>query len=302
MKKLAILYAFIAAFLYALNAPMSKLLLEKISPILMASFLYLGAGIGVLLIFCFQRINLKVSRNPKLLIQEESLAKKDLPYIVAMIVLDVAAPIFLMTGLRFTTSANAALLNNFEIVATSFIAFSFFKEKISQKLWIGIIFITIASIVLSFEDIGHFSNSITFSKGSILVLLACVCWGFENNCTKKLSVKNPLQIVIIKGLCSGLISLILALLQGERINNISTSYGYILFALVLGFFAYGLSISFYIYAQRNLGAAKTSSYYAVSPFIGSALSLIIFKQIPSVSFLIAVIIMCIGTYLVTKSS
>ena len=77
--------------------------------------------------------------------------------------------------------------------------------------------------------------------------------------------------------------------------------GYIALALILGFVAYGLSIYFYIYAQRDLGAAKTSTYYAISPFIGAALSLIIFREFPSAIFVIALIIMAIGTYFASTS-
>ena len=69
--------------------------------------------------------------------------------------------------------------------------------------------------------------------------------------------------------------------------------------LLLGFVAYGLSIVFYIYAQRELGAAKTSAYYAIAPFIGVALSLVIFTEIPSLYFLIALVIMIAGTWVVT---
>lgn len=199
-----------------------------------------------------------------------------------------------MIGLTMTTAANASLLNNFEIVATSLIALYIFKEKISKHLWIGIIFLTAASILLSVEDYSSFS----FSVGSIFVLLACIFWGFENNCTKNLSSKNPLEIVVIKGFGSGIGSLLIAAVT----NELSFNMQYIFSALLLGFVAYGLSIFFYIYAQRYLGAAKTSAYYAVSPFIGAVLSLIIFRELPSASFLAALFIMAIGTYFVSSES
>ena len=73
----------------------------------------------------------------------------------------------------------------------------------------------------------------------------------------------------------------------------------ILGALGLGFVAYGLSIVFYIYAQRELGAAKTSAYYAIAPFIGVALSLLIFAEIPTFSFVVALLVMIAGTVVVT---
>ena len=74
----------------------------------------------------------------------------------------------------------------------------------------------------------------------------------------------------------------------------------ILLILLLGFIAYGLSIYFYVYAQRDLGAAKTSAYYAVAPFIGVLLSLIIFREIPGVMFFIALAIMILGTWLINR--
>lgn len=146
-------------------------------------------------------------------------------------------------------------------------------------------------MILSVQDMSSFS----FSAGSIFVLIACTCWGLENNCTRMLSSKNPVQIVVIKGIFSGLGSLVIALCTGEQFPNAVS----ILLALALGFVAYGLSIMFYIYAQRELGAAKTSAYYAIAPFIGVALSLIIFTELPSVSFVVALLIMIAGTYVVT---
>lgn len=281
-KKIAIFYAILAAALYALNAPISKLLLTQIPSTMMAGLLYLGAGIGIFFMEKLKKNN-----------DELPLTKKELPYTIAMVVLDIAAPIFLMIGLTKCSAANASLLNNFEIVATSLIALFIFKEAISKKLWVAIIFVTVSSILLSFEDM----SSLAFSWGSLFVLFACVCWGLENNCTRMLSSKNPAQIVIIKGLGSGLGSLFLSFMIGERFTGI----GYIVLAFLLGFVAYGLSIYFYIYAQRDLGAAKTSTYYAISPFIGAVLSLIIFRELPSVIFMVAVVVMAIGTYLASTS-
>jgi len=278
----AILFAILAAALYAISSPVSKLLLRQVSPTFMASFLYLGAGIGMSLIGLLRRVN-GTERV------EMRLTVKELPYTIGMVILDIAAPIFLMIGLTTATPENVSLLNNFEIVATSLIALLIFKEQITKRLWGAIVLITIASMILSIENM----NSFSFSIGSIFVLLACTCWGLENNFTRKLSIKDPLQIVVIKGFGSGIGSLLIALAIGERVSN----WAYIFATLLLGFLAYGLSIFFYIYAQRHLGAAKTSAYYAVAPFIGAGLSLIIFKDVPTLSFLIALAIMIVGTYL-----
>lgn len=283
----ATFFAVLAAALYAINLPISKLLLKKIMPAMLAALLYLGAGIGLSVVGIIRR---KAGKAQK----EALLTRKELPYTFGMVILDIAAPILIMIGLTMTTASNASLLNNFEIVATSIIALFIFKENISKRLWLGIALVTIASIMLSVEDVSSFS----FSIGSIFVLLACVCWGFENNCTRNLSSKDPLEIVVIKGFGSGIGSLVIAIVIGE----FSFDFLYCMLALLLGFVAYGLSILFYIYAQRFLGAAKTSAYYAVSPFIGTALSLIIFKEKPSAVFMISLAVMILGTYFVTKDN
>lgn len=280
--KSGICLALFAAALYAINSPLSKLLLDYLPPTLMAGFLYIGAGVCMLALALLRKVR-KTERT------ETKLTKRELPYIVAMILLDIAAPVCLLLGLKSTTAANASLLNNFEIVATAVIALVVFKEKINYRLWLGILFITLSCMVLSFEDL----SSLQFSYGSLLILLACVCWGFENNCTKKISSKDPLEIVLLKGIFSGLGSLLIGFIIGERITVLWS-----VFAVIgVGFVAYGLSIFFYVHAQRILGAARTSAYYAVSPFIGTLLSLVIFREIPHYTYFIALALMIIGAWL-----
>ncbi|MBQ3017116.1 MAG: DMT family transporter [Clostridia bacterium] len=281
-KLLAIFFAILAAGLYAINIPLSKLLLGHIEPTMMASYLYLGAGVGIGAVFLFTR--------RKATEEYDKIGKKDIPYVLGMIALDVAAPILLMFGLLDSASSNASLLNNFEIVCTSLIALLFFKEVISKRMWIAIGLITLSSFFLSFDDVGAFR----FSWGAILVLSATLCWGLENNCTKNLSNKNTYHVVFLKGIFSGLGSLFVALVLGERFAKI----GYFALALLLGFVAYGLSIFFYIRAQGIIGAAKTSAYYAIAPFIGTLLSFAIFKETPTWTYLVGLLIMILGTVIV----
>lgn len=286
-KSIATIYAILAAALYAINVPVSKKLLNYVEPTMMASFLYLGAGLGLLIYGLFQT---RISKDER----KERLTKKELPYTVAMVVLDIAAPILLMLGITMTNSANVSLLNNFEIVATSIIALVIFKEIISKRLWFAIVLVTVASIVLSFEGV----DSFTFNQGSLFVLGACLCWGFENNCTKMISNKSSVEIVIIKGTFSGLGSLVVALVVGETFPAVK----WLICVLVLGFVAYGLSIHFYIMAQKELGEAKTSAYYAIAPFLGVAFSMLLLNERPGIQFYLALLIMIFSTYLMIKDT
>lgn len=280
-KLKAIMFAFLAAVFYAINVPISKVLLQHVGPTTMAALLYLGAGIGIGMMSLF---------NKKDREKAESLTKAELPYIVGMIVLDIAAPIFLMLGISYGSSANASLLGNFEIVATTVIALILFKEAVTKRLWLAIGLITLSSILLSFEG----TDSFHFSYGSLLVIMATVCWGLENNCTRELSSKSTYQIVMLKGLCSGLGALVISLIKKESFPG----FGYIAIALALGFVAYGLSIFMYVRAQNVLGAAKTSAYYAVNPLIGALLAFVFLSESLSWMYVIALIVMVIGSALV----
>lgn len=257
----AICLALAAALFYAINVPFSKMLLNNISPTFTASFLYLGAGTGVGLMYLFHYKN----ESPK-----ERLSGSDMPYVAGMVILDIAAPILLMSGISLGTSSNASLLGNFEIVATTLIALLIFKERVSPKLWTAIILITAAGIILSFDG----DDSARLSAGSLFVIGATVCWGFENNCTRKISNKSTHQIVTIKGFFSGAGAFLVAPAVGEK----PPEAVYAALTMTLGFIAYGLSIFTYIRAQKTLGAAKTGAYYAVAPFIGIFLSFMILGE------------------------
>lgn len=280
-RMIAIGYTILAAVFYAVNVPVSKVLLREVGPTTMAALLYLGAGVGIGMLSLFSRNSWEKS---------EPLSKKDLPYVIGMIVLDIAAPIFLMLGISYGSSANASLLGNFEIVATTLIALFIFREAVSKRLWAAIALITLSSILLSFEG----TDSFRFSYGSLFVLLATVCWGFENNCTRNIASKSTYEIVVLKGIFSGLGSLLIAFTMRESMPGT----GYAVVALLLGFVSYGLSIFLYVRAQRVLGAAKTSAYYAVAPFVGAFLSFVFLKEQLSWKYLTALAVMIAGSALV----
>lgn len=277
----AIFYAILAAALYAVSIPLSKLLLRHVSPTMLAAFLYIGAGTGMVMMGAIRKRS-----------SEEPLQREDVRYTVAMVVLDILAPILLMLGLKYSSAASASLLNNFEIVATAVIALLFFGEAIGKRLWCAIILITLSSILLTLDT----ADGVSFSFGSLLVLGATICWGVENNCTRQIADKDPLQIVMVKGVGSGLGALVVALVIGEKFASVE----WIVATMLLGFLSYGLSIYYYTYAQRIIGAARTSAYYAVAPFIGAVLSMLILGERPELLFFIALVIMFAGTFIASK--
>lgn len=280
-----ILQALLAALFFGASAPIAKLLLGDVPPVLMAAFLYLGSGTGISLIKLYQRL----TRNQK----EAGIRRPDMGWLAGAIISGgILAPIILMISLQNTPASTASLLLNFEGVGTTLIALFFFRESISRRALGAILIITLASIFLSTD----FSSGFGLSLGAVGVIGACVLWGVDNNFTRNISAKDPLTIVAWKGLVAGSFSLLLGLGLGQQLPD----FGLILRILLLGFISYGLSTMLFIYSMRGLGAARTSALYGTAPLAGVILSILIFRDPLTPLFLLAAVLMVAGAYLLAN--
>ncbi len=279
--------AILSAVLFGVSAPLSKLLLREIDPIPLVAFLYIGSGAGL---WIFQRLERLIAKQEH---EEASLSKKDIPWLVGAILSGgVIAPILLMFSLRITPASTASLLLNFEGVATALIAGLFFSEYIGKRVWISILLITLASILLSWNFTGQWGLSI----GAIGIIFACFCWGIDNNFTRNISSKNLFSIVIIKGFSAGFFSLFLSLLLKNSIPDLKI----ILLVMLLGCLSYGFSLVLFVLALRNIGSSRTSAFFGTAPFIGAALSFILFKDTPNIMFIISLPLMIAGAVFLLK--
>lgn len=282
MKKstLGIVFAILAALCYSLVNPINKLINSDISPLFSAFMLYFGTFLVGLIYFLVQIIFKKYQ-------SKDNLEKKDIPYLLLAILFHSGAAISLMFGLTYLSSSNASLLGSFELISTSLIAFLLFKENISKWLWIGIIFIFSACVIISLGDL----ENLNFSIGSILCLISPICFGFANNFLKKISHKNPAISIGLIGLGGGLISLIVGFIVGERF----VSFTPVIIEVSVGMISYGIALVLFIYAERFVGASKTSAFFSLAPFIAIILSLIIFQEVPNYTFYIGLGLLVIGT-------
>ncbi len=280
-----ILQALLAAVFFGASAPIAKLLLGDVPPILMAAFLYLGSGTGISLIKLYQRATAKQ--------KEAGIKAPDVKWLAGAILSGgIIAPIILMISLKNTPASTASLLLNFEGAGTTVLALLFFHESISRRALIAVAVITLASIFLSTD----FGNNWGLSLGALGVLSACLLWGLDNNLTRNISAKDPLTIVAWKGLVSGIFSLLLGLALGQQLPALTI----ILSILLLGFISYGLSTMFFIYSMRGLGAARTSALYGTAPLVGVVLSIVIFRDPITLVLIIAVLLMMAGAYLLAN--
>jgi drug/metabolite transporter (DMT)-like permease len=285
---LPIIQAIFAAILFGASAPLSKVLLGELDPIPLAGFLYLGSGLGAVIVMLFQG---KRGKGQNL---EAQLTRPDFPWLSGAIIAGgIIAPIFLLIGLRITPASTASLLLNFETVATAMIAGLIFKEAIDKHIFWAIALITFASILLSWSSEGW-----GFSPAALLILAACFFWGLDNNFTRNISSKDPLVIVSIKGLVAGSFSLILALILGNPFPPMMI----ILLALLLGAICYGLSIYLIILSMRHLGSTRAYALFAIAPFAGMLLSFLLMNDKPLWNFWPGIVLMIVGTWIMISEN
>jgi drug/metabolite transporter (DMT)-like permease len=272
-------YALLAALLFGISLPLSKLLVGSIHPVALAGLLYLGAFAGL---FIYSLLAPGRKTVP--------LEKKDFPWLAgAVLAGGVIAPISMLSGLSLISGFSASLLLNLEAAATALIAVVFFRESAGKRLWFALACMTLGAILLTGNTGGGAFNL----AGPLLILLAMACWGIDNNLTRVISGKDPAAIGMVKGLAAGSVSLSLALILGFGMPSAPAA----LSGLLLGAFSYGLSLLFFIKALDALGSFRASAFLSLAPFIGAASSLILLGEAPGLPALPAAGLMAIGAWL-----
>lgn len=273
----------VSASLFGISPPLAKILLKDSPPVVLAGLLYLGAFVGL----TFYSVT-KRKRSGKAV---APLEKRDFFWLAgAVITGGVIGPISMMLGLTLVSGFSASLLLNLEGVTTAMIAVFLFKENAGKRLWIALTCMTLAGVFLTWDTSQSKFNPI----GPLLIILAMVCWGIDNNLTRKISDKDPIQIAKIKGFFGGTASLSLALILGMNIPLNVT----LVFALILGSFSYGISLVFFIKALGSLGSFRTGAFFSFAPFIGALTSLIILREWIGWVMFPAMGFMLIGTSLI----
>jgi drug/metabolite transporter (DMT)-like permease len=285
MDKRPLLYVMLSAALFGISPTIAKLLVVDMPPVALAGFLYLGAFVGLFLFNAFWKATTTKPRQ-----KAPPLEKKDLPWLAGGIIAGgIIAPIALLTGLTMVSGYATSLLLNLEGVATAIIAVLVFNEFAGRRLWIALLFMTLAGILLAWTP-GQGTINLA---GLLLIVLAMVSWGIDNNLTQRISNKDPTQIAQLKGIIAGTTSLSLAILMGLQIPLDAT----ILFALILGAFSYGLSLVLFIKALEGLGSSRTSAFFSFGPFIGAVASILVLGESITWLMLMAAALMLAGVWM-----
>jgi drug/metabolite transporter (DMT)-like permease len=279
------LLAILSAALFGVSPVFCKLLIGDMSPALLAGLLYLGSGVGLQLLLLVQRRNL-VRELRRLS------PRHRLKLLGAVLSGGVIAPLCLAYGIKYGTASEVTLLLNLETVATTVIAWLIFKEHIGPRLWAGKILILMAACIAVLKTEG----GLALSLSGLLVVLACIFWGIDNNLTRDVEELSSTGLACLKGLGAGIFTIMLALLFSS-----GSAAGYqIGGALIIGALSYGLSLVLFVEALRKIGSARTTTFFAIGPFIGTLLSVAMLGERPPAAYWFAASLMLAGVLLLYR--
>ncbi|MBV8377477.1 MAG: EamA family transporter [Verrucomicrobia bacterium] len=275
--------ALVAALLFGASAPFAKIFLRTLSPMDLAGALYLGSGLGLALWRRTRRFSLAARREP-------AIGRSDWGWLIGAIFSGgVVAPVLLMIGLATTPASSTSLLLNLESVLTALVGWFVFHENFDRRILLGMVAIVAGGALLSY----HPGEPAGLSWGAVAIAGACFCWALDNNLTRKVSAADPMQIAMLKGLSAGAVNLSLGLIMGGKLPPANLLAG----AALLGFLSYGVSLTCFVLALRDLGAARTGAYFSTAPFIGVILSLLLLHEVPPLLFWPALLLMVFGVWM-----
>jgi len=277
LRQPGVLAALGAALLFGAGTPLAKVLLNTVSPWLLAGLLYLGSGLGL-------TVYRYLTRAPAV-----KLPRHEAPWFAGAILAGgIVGPVLLMLGLTRMPASGASLLLNAEGVFTALLAWFVFKENFDRRIAFGMLAIVAGAAVLSWNGEARFAEM----WPTVAVLGACLAWGIDNNLTRKVSLSDATWIAAVKGLVAGTVNLTIAVLLGATWPPIPN----MLEAMIVGLLAYGISLSLFVLALRHLGTARTGAYFSVAPFFGAMLAVLMGEAV-TMPLLAAGALMAIGTWL-----
>lgn len=273
----------VATILFGLATPLLKILLDGMAPMVLVALLAFGAGLAVLFWGLVRNTGFSRSTAP--------VGKRErILFVCTVVAGGFIAPVLQNLSLAITPAATTALLLNFEIVATVLFAFLVFREPADRKTGLALILILAASLILGWNG----ESALGFSLGAIGIIVSCVFWGLDNNCMAHITAYSPEVIALCKAVFGGALAAGVVLILGEPVPDLALAG----IAVFTGFFSYGTGLLLFIFALKEMGAARAGAIYAAAPFIGCIASLAIFSDPLGHNFWIAVPLFVLGAAII----
>ncbi|MDI9623796.1 MAG: DMT family transporter [Methanothermobacter sp.] len=285
-----------ATIFFGLSAPLNKIMVSEMNPILIGALTYLIAGIFLFLIRQSPLKNLILNMLNREKDGEVFIKPSDyLILVVTAVSSSAIAPLLFLKGLSETSAVNSALLLNIEVFFIILMSLIIFKESLKLKDLLGILLLILGA--LSITTNGKFHHIILTQniKGNLLVIGAAFFWSLDTVLSKFLSKKRDLiWISAIKSFIGGLIltSVLLSLNMSLRFP-----LKMLPFLFSVSIFSIGFAFILIYFALRQIGSTRVGSLFPLSSLFGALFAFLILKEPFGVFQLASGFIMIFGIFI-----
>lgn len=279
-----ILTAIIAAILYGTSFPLTKDVLDaKVNPFILAGLFYLSQAVLFLAVTLAHRIP-----------PEQKLQGSDWKWMACSCIFGgFIGPVFFLKGQELVAAYVASLLSPTEILFTTVIAYAFFGERLSKIDYAAVLLVMVGAILVGWQSNDGRGGSVI---GAILVASSFLMWGIDNNCTTKISARDPFTILFVKGIVGGTFNLGAGLISGAQIPREADMLGLI---AGVGIACYGCSMLLFIYSMRTMGASRSVALFGTNPIFAVFLAWLIRDEIPTIVAISGGVVMAAGVYILS---
>ncbi|NUZ08475.1 DMT family transporter [Piscinibacter koreensis] len=269
------LLALAAAVLFGVSTPLVQRFGSAVGSLTTAALLYAGAA------FTGATLRRPVEK-------EARVRRRDASRLALMALFGAAiGPVALAWGLQQTSGTSASLMLTLEAVFTAVLARLWYHETLDRRVILAMALLTLGGSALVLDRSQAGSSQVL---GLLAVLVATAAWGVDNTLSRALAERDPGQVVMLKGVIGASATAVLAIVFGEPVPQFWSALG----LLAVGVTGYGLSLRFYLLAQRAFGAARTGSVFAFAPFVGAALAFLLGERSGSMWMLAGAVLMVSG--------
>jgi len=243
----------LAAVLFGVSTPLVQRIGAGLGAFSTAALLYAGAAV-------VGALSLRTAA------EESRLQPADIPRLLAMAGFGAAlGPVALAWGLQHTSGTSASLMLSLEALFTATLAWWLYSETMDRRIGTAMLLLLAGGMSLVLDQ--GLQGAVQL-LGLLAVTVATIAWGVDNALSRSLAERDPSQVVMAKATLGAAATAVLAVSIGEPWPSLSAALG----LLAVGATGYGLSLRFYLLAQRAFGAARTGSVFAFAPFIGAAVA------------------------------
>jgi drug/metabolite transporter (DMT)-like permease len=268
-----------AALLFGATTPAAKSLVDDMGPILLSGLLYWGAALMV------SPAAIRDWRTSR-----QMARRGRVPLLGAVIFGGIVGPILMLSGLSLANAGSVSLWLTLETVATAVLARLFFREHLGPMGWLATGLVVAASIGLAGPEAGGLG-------AAVLIALACIAWGLDNNLTSLIDGYSTAEITGIKGLFAGVVCVPIGLVAGGEATGTQ-----LVTALVIGGVGYGASLMLYVAGAQQLGATRSQLYFSTAPLFGLAVAWGVFGETVGLSHFVAIGVMATALWILHLES